>query len=100
MIEDKKGVKTVSRSTKQHIVLENRERLTVSGILDVESFDDQNVILHTDLGVLLVKGDDLHINKLNIESGELVIEGYIISCNYTDADISSKGFSFFGKMFR
>ncbi len=100
MIDDKKGIKTGSRAAKQNILLENREKLTISGILDVESFDDQNIILHTDLGVLIVKGDDLHINKLNIESGELVIEGYIISCNYTDADISSKGFGFLGKIFR
>lgn len=100
MVEDKRNLKAGSKPTTQNIIIENREKLNVSGVLDVESFDDENVILHTDLGVLVVKGTELHINKLSIESGELVIEGDISSCTYTDDDISSKKLGFLGKLFR
>ena len=62
MIEDKKTPKPKV----QNLILENRERLSVSGVIDVESFNDESVIVDTELGVLVVRGMDLHINKLNI----------------------------------
>jgi sporulation protein YabP len=97
MIEDKK----VSKPKTQNLILENREKLSVSGVIDVESFNDESVIIDTELGVLVVRGEDLHINKLNIDNSELSIEGDIISCEYSDRDDSrSKGFGFFGKMFK
>jgi len=101
MMEEKKVVKSSSREYVHNIIMENREKMSVSGVIDVESFDEENIVLHTEQGVLIVKGEDLHINKLNIESGELIIEGFIDSCTYTDRDgTRSKGMSFFSKMFR
>ena len=97
MIDDKK----VARPKVQNLILENREKLSVSGVLDVESFNDQSVVVITDLGVLVVSGDDLHISKLNIDSSELSIEGNIVSCEYSDKDSSrSKGLGFLGRMFK
>ena len=55
----------------QNLILENRNKLTISGVLDVLSFDDQIVIVETELGLLTVKGDNLRINKLNIDKLEL-----------------------------
>ena len=55
----------------QNIVLENRQKLNISGVIDVLSFDDQVVIIETELGMLTVKGSDLRINKLNIETSEI-----------------------------
>ena len=77
MIEDKK----VPRPKVQNLILENREKLSISGVIDVESFNDECVIADTELGTLIIKGIDLHINKLNIDSSELGIEGDIISWN-------------------
>ena len=94
MIEDKKS----SKAKAQNLILENREKLSISGVMDVESFNDECVIVDTELGILIVRGDDLHINKLNIDNSELDIEGDIISCEYSDRDRSKGGF--FGKMFR
>ena len=95
MLEDKK----ITKNKVQNLILENREKLSVSGIIDVESFNDECIVIDTELGVLVVKGEDLHINKLNIDSSELNIEGDIISCEYSDRDGSrSKGF--FSKMFK
>ena len=97
MIEEKKMMKPKV----QNLILENRERLNISGVIDVESFNDESVIVDTELGVLMVKGIDLHINKLNIDNSELGIEGEIISCEYSDRDSSrNKGGGFFARMFK
>lgn len=97
MIEDKK----VSKPKVQNLVLENREKLNISGVIDVESFNDESVIVDTELGILVVKGIDLHINKLNIDNSELGIEGEIISCEYSERDGSrNKGGGFFARMFK
>jgi sporulation protein YabP len=97
MIEDKK----VPKPKVQNLFLENREKLNVSGVIDVESFNDECVIVDTELGILVVKGVDLHINKLNIDSSELGIEGEIISCEYSEREGSrNKGGGFFARMFK
>jgi sporulation protein YabP len=95
MLEEKKTVKPRS----QNLIMENREKLSVSGVIDVESFNDECVIIETDLGVLTVRGEDLRINKLNIDSSELDIEGDIVSCEYSDRD-RSRGAGFFARMFK
>ena len=97
MIEEKK----VSKAKVQNLILENREKLSITGVVDVESFNDECVIVDTELGVLIIRGDDLHINKLNLDNSELNIEGDIISCEYSDREGSkSKGSGFFSKMFK
>ncbi|HHV30210.1 sporulation protein YabP [Acetivibrio mesophilus] len=96
MVEDKKMQKTGMHN----LILENRERLSISGVVDVESFNDEMVVADTELGLLIIRGEDLHINKLSVESSELSIEGYITSCEYNDKDGRSKGMGFFAKMFR
>ena len=58
--------KALSSNVIQNIVLENREKLSISGVLDVLSFDDQIVIVETELGLLTIKGENLKINKLSI----------------------------------
>ena len=95
MAEDKR----VAKPKTQNLILENRERLSISGVVDVESFNDECVIVETELGMLVVRGEDLHINKLNLDNSELNIEGEIISCEYSDRESSkSKGLGFLGKM--
>ncbi len=95
MIEEKKPIK----SKVQNIILENREKLSISGVIDVESFNDECVVVDTDLGLLVIRGVDLHINKLNLDSSELNVEGDIISLEYSDREISRKG-GFLSRMFR
>ncbi len=84
----------------QNIVLENRERLNVTGINDILSFDDQVVILSTELGMLTVKGNELKINKLNIDESEVKIEGNIASISYSQNVEESKGEGIFSKIFK
>ena len=74
----------------QNIVLENREKLNITGILDVFSFDDQIIIVETELGLLPIKGNDLKINKLSIDTSDFVVDGKINSLIYSDSDTSIK----------
>ena len=81
-----------------HLVLEDRRALTVSGVSDVDSFDELTVIIYTDLGELTVKGEGLHINRLNVETGELTMEGSIQSLSY--ADVHTRSVGFFCRLFK
>lgn len=92
--------KNITPAPKQpnHVVLEDRKRLTVSGVSDVDRFDEQEVVLFTDLGEITVKGSGLHINRLSLESGEVSIDGLIAAIIYQDQP--QKGGGFMGKLFR
>lgn len=96
-LEERKGL---SNNIIQNLILENRGKLSISGVLDVLSFDDQVVIVETELGLLTVKGEDLRINKLSIDTSEVVIEGEIYSMNYSEKDMNKKSGSLLGKIFK
>ena len=66
------------------IVLDNRNRLTVSGVEDVERFDEGCIVMSTCEGTLIVTGEDLHIGKLSLDGGELHVDGRIDSVSYED----------------
>ena len=82
-----------------NIILEDRRLLTVSGVSDVDSFDEHTVTVFTDMGELIVRGNDLHINRLSVELGELLLEGNISSLSYQDVAQKTAG-GFFSKVFR
>lgn len=92
--------KSLSSNIMQNIVLENREKLSISGVLDVLSFDDQIVIVETDLGLLTVKGENLKINKLSIDTEEVIVEGEIFNLGYSEKDIDKKNSGFLNKIFK
>ena len=75
-----------------HLVLEDRRALTVSGVSDVDSFDELTVVIYTEMGELTVKGQGLHINRLNVETGDLTLEGTIDSLTYAEVHSRSGGF--------
>ncbi len=96
-LEERKGI---SNNIVQNLILENRGKLSISGVLDVLSFDDQVVIVETELGLLTIKGEDLRINKLSIDTSEVIVEGDIYGMNYSEKDIEKKGGSLLGKIFK
>lgn len=98
-LEERKNMNTMN--VIQNLVLENREKLSISGVLDVLSFDDQIVIVETELGLLTIKGDDLRINKLSIDTSEVVVEGEIYSMNYSEKETDKKNTGgLLGKIFK
>lgn len=64
------------------LILDNRKKLNLTGVTDVMGFDEQTVSLSTDCGTLIVKGENLHINKLNLDSKDVCIDGTINSLQY------------------
>ena len=64
-----------SREMPHSVILEGREKLTISGVTDVHSFDEEQVLLETVRGMLVVRGQGLHVERLQLEAGELIIQG-------------------------
>lgn len=83
--------------TAHRLELVGREQLTVSGVEDVERFDETGIVMSTSAGVLVITGEDLHIGKLSLDGGELQVDGRIDSISYED-DGPGKG-GFFSRLF-
>lgn len=83
------------------ITLNNRKTGNFTGVLDVISFDISEILLETEQGMLNVKGKDLHVNRLNLEKGEVDIEGNIDAFSYSQIPSSiKKQEGFLGKIFK
>ena len=66
------------------VTVSNREQVAVEGVIHVDSFDDREVILETELGMMAIRGEDLHIKQLNLEDGHLSIEGVVKTVDYLE----------------
>lgn len=75
-----------------------REHLTVSGVEDVERFDENCIVMATSVGTLIVTGEDLHIGKLSLDGGELHVDGHIDAVNYED-QVQHRGGGLFARLF-
>lgn len=84
----------------QNIILKDRRRLMISGIRHVESFNEECIVLDSELGLLVIRGVGLHINKLNVETSELDAEGDICACEYLDGGVPQRKGGFFSGLFR
>lgn len=78
--------------------LEGRERLTVSGVEDVERFDENCIVMSTCAGTLIINGEDLHIGKLSLDGGELHVDGHIDALSYEES-AQQRGASLFSRLF-
>ena len=85
----------------QNVILENRNKLHLSGVLDVLNFDEEMVTVDTELGILIIKGSDLRLNKFNLDNTELSVDGEVTSIIYDDrGSVSKKGEGLFTKIFK
>lgn len=91
----------VSAAAVHKVSMSGRRNAILTGVSDVLSFDDQEVLLETTEGVLLIRGEELHVNRLSVEKGEVDLEGRIISLSYSDQDGFKQGSeSLFSRLFR
>lgn len=67
------------------VILEGREKLSVSGVTDVQSFDEEQILLETVRGMMLIRGNALHVERLQLEIGELSVLGEIGLIEYDDS---------------
>lgn len=89
------------RQNNHSILLENREKLNVSGVDHVNNFNDETIILETVAGVLTIKGRDLDVNKLNIEDGNISISGNVNSLTYSEKQgLGERSSGFLGKILK
>ena len=92
--------KSINTGVIQNIILENRGKLSISGVNDVLSFDDQVVMVETELGLLTVKGENIRINKLSIDTSEVIIEGSISYLAYSDKELEKSKGNLISKIFK
>ena len=101
MIDERKNMNiNVNPNIVQNLVLENRGKLSVSGVNDVLSFDDQVVMVDTELGLLTVKGENIRINKLSLDTAEVIIEGEISSLAYSQNKQEKNAGTILSKIFK
>lgn len=83
------------------MTVNNRHSAILNGVVDVLSFDINEILLETEQGMLLIKGNDLHVNRLTLEKGEVDIEGRIDSLTYSEVtNYGKQAESFFGRLFK
>lgn len=86
---------------KHTLMLEKRGVLTLTGVLEVMSFDEESVAADTDCGVIIIHGENLHIENLNLDKGDMSLKGEISSIVYEDSErYMNPSASFFGRLFR
>ena len=80
--------------------LENRNAASLTGVREVVSFDENQVVMDTDMGLLTIKGKDLHVSRLTVEKGEMEVEGQIDSLTYSSNEAYRKaGQSILARLF-
>ena len=87
------------KSFRHNLVMENREKLSVTGVLNVISFDEDMIVAETEMGILVIKGEYLNMNSLSLEKGEIDIDGTVYSINYEEKGHAER-LSIFGRIFK
>ncbi|MFT5875980.1 MAG: sporulation protein YabP [Clostridium sp.] len=89
-IEDKRSV----------LMLENRKKLTINGVIEVINFNENQIFLNTDVGTMIVKGQELKMNKLDVQNGDVIITGKVDSFVYTSGISKAKKDTIISRLFR
>ena len=92
-----------NNAVKTHkLIMSSRKKCSLTGVKDVLSFDIHEILLETEQGMLMIKGDDLHVSRLTLEKGEVDIDGKLDSFVYSEAvgEHDKKAGSLLGRLFR
>lgn len=82
------------------ITVIDREEITIDGITNLGSYDEQQIVLETEQGMLVLKGEELNVKQLNLEKGTIMVEGFLKSIEYDDSRDQKKGLGFFGRLLK
>jgi len=85
---------------KSNLLLENRKKLTINGVIEVINFNENQILLNTDVGTMIVKGKELKMNKLDVQNGDVVITGKVDAFVYTSDKSKVKKDSIISRLFR
>ncbi|MBW9172934.1 sporulation protein YabP [Clostridium estertheticum] len=97
-MEAKKEIKIEDK--KSNLTLENRRKLTINGVIEVINFNENQILLNTDVGIMMVKGQELKMNKLDVQNGDVIITGKVDSFVYTSDKVKIKKDSIIARLFR
>jgi len=97
-MDNKISQKTIRNDMPHNIIMENRTKISISGVENAESYNENEVILHTSKGILIIRGDMLNLSKLNLDSGEITVNGHIVTLEYVEPKKS--GASLLSKIFK
>ncbi len=92
--------KRIPDREQQNITLRDRKKLLITGVRNVESFNEECIVVETELGLLVVRGIEMHINKLDVESAALDVEGEIGVMEYLDHTMPQRKGGFLSGLFR
>ena len=92
--------KRLSETTTHLISLTNRNHLNIEGVINLGSYDQEQIMLETNCGVLEIKGEELHVQQLNLDQGKVLVDGEIHSLIYTDEALRQKGKGFFSRLMK
>jgi len=82
------------------VLLENRKKAVITGVQEIHSFNENEVLLLSEAGKILLKGEQLHVRKLNLEKGDAEVEGRVDSLSYLTKNAHKKDESILKRMFR
>nr|WP_296085401.1 sporulation protein YabP [uncultured Blautia sp.] len=94
MMEEKQSARV------HRVSLENRKKTVITGVQDIHSFNENEVLLLSEAGKILLKGEQLHVRNLNLEKGEAEVEGRVDSLSYLTRNAHKKDESILKRMFR
>lgn len=97
---EKRADNIIQDNNKSSLNLENRKKLTLSGVIEVMSFDEEKIELTTKLGNLTIKGEELKMNKLDVQNGDVIIIGNIASMVYNGKVSKKNSESLLSKLFK
>lgn len=97
---EKRADNIIQDNNKSSLNLENRKKLTLSGVVEVMSFDEEKIELTTKLGNLTIKGEELKMNKLDVQNGDVIIIGNIASMVYNGKASKKNSESLLSKLFK
>lgn len=92
---------TAMKQRQHKLLLTNRKSCTIGGVADVLSFDPKEILLETDMGMLMIRGGDLHVSRLTLEKGEVDIDGKVDSLTYSESGgYAARGESLLARLFK
>jgi sporulation protein YabP len=92
--------KKVRSASRHSLNIDRRESVNVSGMTDVISFDEETVIGETEMGIIIIRGSNLHVKRINLENGELSVSGEIDGISYENPSGYTKGKSLISRLFK
>jgi sporulation protein YabP len=92
--------KKIPERDHQNITLRDRKKLLITGVHNVDSFNEELIVVDSELGLIVIRGADMHINKLDVESAALDVEGEIAVIEYVDQTAPQRKSGFLSGLFR